>query len=359
MTGPTRRRFLGNLLGGLLGSLAAAPLLGHERAAVAEQIRPEAEWLAYAARFIAPEGRIVDTGNRGVSHSEGQGYGMLLATAYGDRRRFDQLWAWTRQALQVRGDGLFAWKWDPVLAAAADRNSAGDGDLLIAWALLRAARLWDDAGCRDDARAILVDARAKLIVGSRLGPLLLPGPQGFVRDSSVVVNPSYWVYPALSRFATEDHPSWADLARSGPALLAACRHGPSDLPPDWAEVSDTEVGPAAGFDPVFGFNAIRIPLYAVWGRPPGTDDLLKPICDFWASFDGQPAIPATVDLRTGNRAPYGLSAGGRAVAVLARFGAAAPEVAAAMLPSLGPTDDYYAATLILLTKTALLERSEP
>ena len=33
-------------------------------------------WQGYKARFLAPEGRIVDNGNGGVSHSEGQGYGI-------------------------------------------------------------------------------------------------------------------------------------------------------------------------------------------------------------------------------------------------------------------------------------------
>ena len=49
-------------------------------------------WPAFKARYMAPEGRIVDTGNGGISHSEGQGYGMLLAEAAGDRAAFDRLW---------------------------------------------------------------------------------------------------------------------------------------------------------------------------------------------------------------------------------------------------------------------------
>ncbi|MEG9529489.1 MAG: glycosyl hydrolase family 8, partial [Hyphomicrobiales bacterium] len=42
-------------------------------------------WRAYRSRFITDQGRVVDTANGQISHSEGQGYGMLLAVAAGDR----------------------------------------------------------------------------------------------------------------------------------------------------------------------------------------------------------------------------------------------------------------------------------
>ena len=51
----------------------AMPLLGTLK-------DPEA-WRAYKAHFVTEAGRVVDTANKGISHSEGQGYGMLLAVA--------------------------------------------------------------------------------------------------------------------------------------------------------------------------------------------------------------------------------------------------------------------------------------
>ena len=70
---------------------AALPLVGtlHD---------PEA-WRAYKTRFVTESGRIVDTANSGISHSEGQGYGMLLAVAANDRVAFDTIWGWTRANL--------------------------------------------------------------------------------------------------------------------------------------------------------------------------------------------------------------------------------------------------------------------
>jgi endoglucanase len=325
----------------------------------------QSEWQAFATRFILPEGRVADTGNKGISHSEGQGYGMIMATAYDDKATFDRLWAWTKANLQVRGDHLFAWKWEPGPEAgqgkATDPNSASDGDILIAWGLLRAADRWNDDTYRQASVAILDDIRAQMFVDTALGKTLLPGPMGFVRQAkdapgtvaSVVINPSYWVFPALNDFARRhDEALWRAVIESGRAAITRARIGPMGLPPDWAEVAGPDVKLASGFETVFGFNAIRVPLYTIWGGLADADALNAPVRSWWSGHDGAPFIPATVDLATNAKAPYGLSNGGRAVSVLTRFGAQAQP----MMPSLGETDDYYSATLILLTKIAFSER---
>ena len=52
------------------------------------------EWQAFTRRYMAADGRIIDTANRGISHSEGQGYAMVFAAHFNDRARFDLLWRW-------------------------------------------------------------------------------------------------------------------------------------------------------------------------------------------------------------------------------------------------------------------------
>ena len=106
-----------------------------------------------------------------------------MATAFDDRAAFDRLWQWSKTNLQIRGDHLFAWKWEPGPAKATDTNSASDGDILIAWGLLRAAERWNELAYRTAAVAILDDIRAQLVVDTRIGKTLLPGPQGFVRKA--------------------------------------------------------------------------------------------------------------------------------------------------------------------------------
>jgi endo-1,4-beta-D-glucanase Y len=150
--------------------------------ACSERWAPTAQWQEYLDRYYR-QGRIVDTDNGGVSHSEGQGYGMLLAAHFGDRQRFAALWRWTRDTLG-RDDGLFSWRYSPCISSDArcidDPNNASDGDLLIAWALLRAAKVFDEPRYQSAARGITVAIRDELLVRDHGYLFVLPGRQGFV-----------------------------------------------------------------------------------------------------------------------------------------------------------------------------------
>src|SRR5476649_908231 len=122
------------MLLGASGMVQAAP------PAVGGSLHAPEFWQAYKSRFVTPAGRVVDTANKNISHSEGQGYAMLLAVAAGDRATFNLVWDWTRANLMVRDDSLLAWRWQPdERPAVADINNATDGDLLVAWALTEAA----------------------------------------------------------------------------------------------------------------------------------------------------------------------------------------------------------------------------
>ena len=54
-------------------------------------------WQQYKAKFIDPSGRVIDNANGGISHSEGQGYSMLLAERFGDKDAFANAWLWTQR----------------------------------------------------------------------------------------------------------------------------------------------------------------------------------------------------------------------------------------------------------------------
>src|SRR5204863_479589 len=120
------------LLRGLAGLcvltlLAARPALAATASAppLAGTLRNAEAWRAYKARFVSEQGRVVDTANGGISHSEGQGYGMLLAVARRHRETFERIWTWTRANLMVRDDQLIAWRWEPdKRPAVADMNDA-------------------------------------------------------------------------------------------------------------------------------------------------------------------------------------------------------------------------------------------
>ncbi|SEP75089.1 endoglucanase [Ectothiorhodospira magna] len=342
-------------------------------------------WHHYKARFVR-DGRVLDVDNDGISHSEGQGYGMLLAVAADDRETFDALKAWTFKHL-LRADGLLAWRFGkcpdeaesaqiakvmertPVIEGGEcvnDPNNASDGEILVAWALLRAAQRWNEP-----AYLALADALAKATVTHSLvdwhgRTLLLPGVEGFVHDGGgdtparLVVNLSYWVFPALDMLA-EHFPEqpWAALAADGQTLIREARFGTHDLPPDWLDLdlnSGTWIGPATGFDPVYGFNAVRIPLHLVWGQVRWQSDDLAPFMAWWdAREDGR--FSAWVDLETGTEADYDASAGVHAIALVTRALDAGVSVGAEQWPDFSDHDGYFSWSLALLARVAAQEAS--
>lgn len=223
------------------------------------------EWAAYDSAFIS-EGRVIDGANGDISHSEGQGYGMLLAYLANDAESFEQIWQFTREELMIRDDGLVAWKWDPSATPhITDMNNASDGDILIAYALVRAGESWERPDLLDAART-LADALGRTsTIRWRGQDVLLPGSFGFGRDDQEdgpLVNLSYWVFeafPYLARIAPET--DWQSIAQSGRRLVNDSRFGPLGLPTDWISLRGNQPAPANGFEPEFGYNSVRIPLY--------------------------------------------------------------------------------------------------
>lgn len=311
----------------------------------------ELEWPQFRDRFLTAEGRVLDSGNKQVSHTEGQGWAMLFAEACGDRDSFERIWSWTRSNLQRPDSGLFAWKWDPSgTNPISDGNNASDGDVLIAWALLRAARHWNEPAYGRPARRILAAIRSKLLYNAPHRLVLLPGFDGFrTEEGGIVVNPSYYVYPALKEFARAmPIPEWQRLRRDGLAMLSEARFGRWKLTPDWVDLRDGgEVALSDKFPARFGFDAVRVPLYLIWAGE-ATPERLSGYLDFWNGFEDRP-IPAWADLTTDAVAPYAAPTGFQAIVQLARFFRQPRE---AVMPILSDKDDYYSASLILLSRIA-------
>jgi endo-1,4-beta-D-glucanase Y len=261
------------------------------------------QWQPWRDRFMTADGRIVDDANKNISHSEGQGYGLLLAVLAQDRAAFARIWGFTRRELLLRDDGLAVWRWDPAANPhVADVNNASDGDILIAYALALAGESWNSPELTTAAQE-LAKAIGRVLV-KRVGDrtLLMPAAKGFAADErqdGPVVNLSYWIFealPVLARLAPD--PDWAALADSGRELVLAARFGPARLPANWISLHSAAPAPARGFDPLFGYDAIRIPLYLV--RAGLLDrSLLEP---FAKSAGAAADAPAVVNLADGHAA---------------------------------------------------------
>lgn len=335
--------------GGALLRLAAAGALLC-LAAVARAGSPEpailpAEWEAYRAAFVEPSGRVVDDANGRISHSEGQGYGLLLAVLAGSRADFEAMWSFTRAELMVRDDGLVAWKWDPAAEPRiTDLNNASDGDILIAYALERAGAAWDRPDYRDAAKALAEAIGRNVVLPTATGPVLLPGAAGFVPDArsdGPVVNLSYWVLEAFATLARLDPATdWPGVEAAGLALIGAAAFGPRRLPPEWLSLR-AEPAPAAGFAPEFGYNALRIPLYLLRA---GVDDPAL-LARFQAGMDADGDL--AIGPLAGNAAWTPLSDPGyRAIVALVGCSLGGPPPPAD-LRAFAPTN-YYPSTLHLL-----------
>jgi len=309
-------------------------------------------WQAYKQRFVTQSGRVIDTANGQISHSEGQGYGMLLAVAANDRPTFERIWGWTRANLMVRDDQLLAWRWTPgQRPAITDMNNATDGDVLVAWALAEAAELWADASHRASGRRIAVElARKTVLFKTPRGAILLPGVLGFSasdRPDGPIINLSYYVFPAFARLSSvAPEVDWRGLIQTGLDQIRAARFGDSQLPADWITVRGDAPRPADGFPRQFSYNAIRIPLYLAWA---GVGDW-----EHYAAFHAWAQRTrglATINLDTGAEADRLTERGYGAIATLLAC-ALEQKPASPDFRTLRDGEHYYAATIQLLAITA-------
>jgi endoglucanase len=345
----------------LLGLVAAPALLGP--GALRAQGMPEwlaelkTEWAQFRGRFVTREGRVLDVGKGDETHTEGQGFGMLFAAEAGDIATYDKILDWTRRYLRHSRDNLHAWRYrGDAVDAVADRNNATDGDIMIAWALMRGADLFARPALAREAALICRDILAHCTreVGGKL--VLLPAVQGFEKRDHVILNPSYYVFPALMEFEkVVPGPQWRRLIADGLAIFREARFGRWNLPADWIEFSrEATFKPrlAAGWPTRFSWDAVRVPLYLAWARQ-HEDPALRSCVEFWTDPANR-SLPAWTDLRSNIPAPYPGHAGVRAVAQLA-CATQQRHMKISDLPRVAQATDYYGASLVMLSRIAWQE----
>jgi endoglucanase len=346
---PTGSRFARISRRALLGGVAAC---GKMATSYAQPMSFVDEWRLFKSRFLSPDGRIIDNGNGGISHSEGQGWGLLFAAAARDQACFDLILDWTSRILRRPTDHLHAWRYVPnARPPVQDLNNASDGDLFIAAALARAGRSWRRSDYLEAAAAIGRDILRLLPRKAGSYTILLPGIEGFENRAATIVNPSYYAFPMMAELTTVvPSPEWGRLEKDGRLLLQRGRFGQWLLPPDWLRIgtTDSALSPAPDRPPRFSYDAVRVPLWLSWQQLLA-EPVMQSIERFWAEFPFG-TTPAWVDLKTGERAPYPATAGMAAIMRLTRN--AMGVSVETMPPTVATAANYYDAALIMLTHLA-------
>jgi endoglucanase len=332
---------------------------------------PWPHWTRYVEAFISHDGRVIERSAADRTTSEGEAYALFFALVAGDRPLFDRLLKWTQENL-AQGDltkHLPAWNWGKRRDGGwgvIDQNSASDADLWMAYALLEAGRLWSEPRYADLARQMLSNAAAREVSDLRgLGPMLLPGPAGFVLpgDRGVRLNPSYEPPQILRRFSS------AGVGGPWDAVLASSIRTLRDTSRSGAIADWVLFRPGRGFalDPVHGavgsYDAIRAYLWIgmLSEQDEFAGELARALDGLLRQFRETGKLPERIDVlsgRAGGNAPVGFYAAlmplARAASDQRSLKALEDHVAVAAKNGLyGDPPTYYDQNLILFARAFL------
>ena len=276
-------------------------------------------WNSYQAKFIDPQGRVIDWDDGGITTSEGQSYALFFALVANNPPLFQKILSWTQNNL-AQGSlaaHLPAWRWGERANktwGVLDTNSASDADLWIAYTLIQAGRLWDRN--RYTAMGTLLAERIDQKEVAHLkgmGPMLIPGNQGFhIAPHTYVFNPSYLPLPVVEGLAHAlPHGPWRSMAAHLPGFIKAT--SPHGFAPDWVAYSPQRGYHAAPQGQNGSYNAIRVYLWAGMSNPasPGAGRIMESLSGMSNYLKTHLLPPVSEDWQTGKATgtgPAGFSA---------------------------------------------------
>lgn len=348
-----RRGFLAGAAG--FGSVAlTAPAQAYLQSDLATSGR--VVWDSWKAAFLAADGRVIDGLQQQSSHSEGQGYGMVLATAFDDAAAFQQMYQWTERHLAIRPDPLLAWRWLPGQAnPVPDRNNASDGDLFYAWALVRAAARFKDRSYlvrAQEIAAALVETCILPMPGKSDQLVLLPAAFGFKHDTHLSINPSYYMPLAMREIAAATGtPALAACAQHGEALMQSIAR--EKLVPDWLDISSSGVRPSESLSPNAGYEALRVPLFLIWSRLPDHGAVRRMAAVYERTVQPGIGVPTVIEPISGVVLESSTDPGYQALAGLTIC--SNQRNLGSTIPPFTPDQPYYPATLQLFAMVAVNE----
>lgn len=354
-----KRRNFGITLMSTLGALNLGPAVTISRAddGAANPLGPA--WTAWKAAFLSSDGRVVDTAQGEASHSESQSYGMTLAVALRDKDTFTRILAWSLQNLAVREDSLLAWRWLPSgPVRVPDLNNASDGDLFFAWALGRAATVFNTPAYAERASEMARSLAAQCVVPWPDGSgrmAFLPAAQGFTRNDTVIVNLSYAMPLAMREVAAASGADGLRRAAEDAETLMAQLSLVGTIP-DWFSIGPDGPYSTPEFSDRTGYEAMRVPLFLLWSGNPVHPAVQRHSAVLRTGINTLAfgATPTVIDRLSGRTIESSFDPGYAAVAALIDCVSSGGDNGSVM-PPFTAAQPYYPATLHLM---ALLAQQE-
>ncbi len=220
----------------VLGAMALAGCGGKSSSKTSTELSPDpavASAQRFLNRYVTPDGRVSRIDQGGDTVGEGQAYGMLMAAAIGDEKRFDAIWDWTKSNLR-RSDGLIAFLWKD--GKVVDPDAASDADLDAARALLAASCKFNRSDLKREGLALAKAIMRLETITTQPGTVVLVAGQ-WARKPPITINPSYFspaTFAAL--FAQTGDVRWGTLAGTSRTITGQLLRGANRLPPDWAQL---------------------------------------------------------------------------------------------------------------------------
>jgi len=274
----SKRYLRGPAVAGLAGAVCSLLLAACGGASLQELDRVlRRSWQSYTRHYLSPEGRVVVPERGGDTISEAQAYALLRAVWAGDADTFGRVYAWTYAHLsrrQSHGDHLLAWRWGKGEDGAEkilDANTASDGNLDYALALLLAARRgWRPPpglpGYAAEGARMQRDMLAKEVVTLPSGETLLAPGNWLEAAPPHLLNPSYFFPSAYRLFQrSSGEAGWGKLLASVYPALTRLSQGVGGAPgvglfPDWVLVdAQGRFDPAPEWEGDYGWEAVRLP----------------------------------------------------------------------------------------------------
>lgn len=222
-------------------------------------------WEQFKQDFVSAEGRVIDpSDSRKITTSEGQSYALFFALAANDKKTFATLLGWTQNNLAEGSlsEHLPAWLWgkkSDTEWTVLDSNSASDSDVWIAWTLLEAGRLWENADYSATGKALLAKIAAEEVVKvPGLGLMLLPGRVGFAEETRWRFNPSY-LPPQVAQYFSRFGTPWTTLRETNLKMLMET--APKGFSPDWVSFDKAHGWQLKSPDIIGSYDAIRVYLW--------------------------------------------------------------------------------------------------